>query len=145
MDKTIVKLNIRGQQPAIYQQWALVPVGGPPDPFRDDDQDNVNNNSMELQDLKDKVEELEDKIAEKESLIKDKDEEITQLMEIIGALNTPTTVELEGGAGRATIAVVLSDFEVIPGPINIYHLRHVLRLNIGHERLRNESLTRRIY
>jgi hypothetical protein len=150
LDKSSVKLNIRGQSshPAVYQHWTLVPAGGPSDPFRDNNKDNENNNLMELQDLKDKVAELQEKIAEKDSLIKDKDEEINQLRELIGALNTHTASpvsEPEAGPGQAAIAEVLYDFEVIPGTIDIYHLRHILRLNIGHGRLRNESLTRRIY
>ena len=125
LDKTSVKLNIRGQSfhPDVYQHWTLVPANGPPDPFRDDNQDNGTNDLMELQDLKDKVAELKEKITEKDSLIKDKDEEIDQLKEIIEALDTPTapTVgpvqEPEGGAGQAAIAIVLYDFEVIPGTI----------------------------
>ena len=120
-----IKLNIKGQssQPAAYQLWTLVPAGGPPDPFLDDNEDDEDNDLMEIQDLKDEVAELREKIAEKDSLIKDKDEEIDQLKEIIEALDTPTapTVgpvsEPEGGAGQAAIAIVLYDFEVIPGTI----------------------------
>ena len=149
LDKTSVKLNIRGQSshPVVYQHWTLVPASGSPGPFLDDNQDNENNNLMELQDLKDKVAELKDKIAEKESLIKDKDEEINQLKEVIEALNTPTdgVSEPEAEAAKTAIAVVLYDFEVIPRTIDIYHLRHILRLNIGHGRLRNESFSRRIH
>ena len=123
LDKMSVKLDIRGQSshPAVYQHWALVPTGSPPDPFLDNNQDNENNNLMELQDLKDKMAELKEKIAEKDSLIKDKDEEINQLKEVIEALNrdTPTVgpiPEPEAGTEQATIAVVLYDFEVIPEP-----------------------------
>ena len=153
LDKTSIKLNIRGQssQPAVYQHWALVPAGGPPDPFLDDNQVNEDNDSMELQDLKDEVAELKEKIAEKDSLIKDKDDEINQLKELVEALSTSTepivgpVPEPEADAGQATVAIVLYDFEVTFGTINIYHWRHILILNIGHGRLRNESLRRRIY
>ena len=130
LDKTGLKFNIRGQSshPAVYQHWTLVPAGRPPDPFLDDNQDNENSNLMELQNLKDKVAELQEKIAEKDSLIKDKDEEINQLKELIGALNTPTldpVTEPEAGQGQAATAVVLYDFEVFPGAINIYHLSNI--------------------
>ena len=150
LDKTGLKFNVRGQSslPAVYQHWCLVPAGGPPDPFRDYNQDNESSNLMELHELKDKVAELQEKIAERDSLIKDKDEEISQLKEIIGALNTPRVdpvSEPEAVPGQAATAVVLYDFEVIPGTVDIYHLRHILRLSIGHGRLRNESLTGRIY
>ena len=122
LDKTSVSLNVRGQssQPAVYQHWALVPAGGPPDPFLDDDQDDESSALLELQDLKDEVEELKERIAEKESLIKEKDDEINRLKELIGALSTPTvpTVgpvpEPEADAGQVAIAIVLYDFEVIP-------------------------------
>jgi hypothetical protein len=123
LDKTSVTLNIRGQssQPPVYQHWTLVPAGSPPDPFIDDNHVNENNNLMELQDSKDKVAELKEKIAEKDSLIKDKDEEINQLKELIGALNTPTEPAVspvsEADAGQAATAIVLYDFEVIPGTI----------------------------
>lgn len=82
---------------------------------------------MELQDLKDKVAELKEKIAEKESLIKDKDEEINQLKEVLEALNTPIVgpvSEPEAGAGQAAIALVLYDFEVNPGTIDIIIVPH---------------------
>ena len=133
LDKTSVKLNVRGQssQPAVYQHWTLVPAGGPSDPFLDDNQDNENNNLLELQDLKDEVAELKEKIAEKDSLIKDKDEEINQLKTLIEALSTPTTPPVgpvpvpETDGGHSTTAVVLYDFEVIPETIDIYHLCHI--------------------
>ena len=118
LDKTKVKLNIRGQSshPAVYQHWTLVPANGPADAFLDDNHDNEINTLMELQDLKDKVAELKDKIAEKDLLIEDKDEEINQLKEVIEALNTPTPPVVgpvpEAGAGQAAIAIVLYDFEV---------------------------------
>ena len=127
LDKTSIKLNIRGQssQPAVYQHWTLIPASGPPDPFLDDNQDNEDIILMELQDLKDKVAELKENIAEKDSLIKDKNDEINQLKELIGALSMPTapTVGLvpepEADAGQAATAIVLSNFEVILGIIDI--------------------------
>jgi DNA repair exonuclease SbcCD ATPase subunit len=138
LDKTSVKLSIRGQssQPAVYQHWTFVPAGSLPDPFLDDNQDDEVNNLMELHDLKDEVAELKEKIAEKDSIIKDKDEEINQLKELIEALSVPEAPavdpvpEAEADAGQAAIAIVLFDFEVIPGTINIYHLRHILKSNI---------------
>ena len=71
----VVNASSQSPQQAVNQQWALIPVDGPPD-------------STDLQDLKDQVAELEEQIAdlkeqieEKDSVIKDKDKEIKQLTE----------------------------------------------------------------
>lgn len=141
LDQRSVRLSIRGQssQPAVDQYWAFIPAIVPPNYVLGEDRDNENNNAMELQDLKDEIAELKEEIAEKDSLLKDKDEEINQLKELIEALSAPTSSTVEPDSdvqsGQSLTAVVLFDFKVFPGIIDIHRLRHILKSNIGNGRL----------
>jgi hypothetical protein len=114
LDETSIKLHIRGQssQPTVDQHWALIPSGVPPNYPLDQNQDNENDMSTELGDLRDKVAELEGEIVEKDSFIRDKDEEIKTLKELIEALNTSPD-DLEADSVEPTTAVVLFDFQAV--------------------------------